>query len=144
MKKAPNRNSDISGSNFSLPRAKILRGRDNFQRLFNRDAVVFRTKYINLRFQLFRDNTNSYLMGFIVKKSLGKAVQRNRIKRHMREAYRLNQNLLSDYITTSPFSFHGVLMANQIDFTYTDAERCITELLIQAQHHILSITDSDS
>lgn len=144
MKKAPNNNSDVPDRDFSLPRAKILRGRDNFQRLFNRDAVVFRTRYVNLRFRLFRDSTNSYLMGFIVKKNLGKAVQRNRIKRLMREAYRLNQHLLSDYITSSPFSFHGVLMANQIDFTYTDAERCITELLTLAKDHILSITDSDS
>lgn len=144
MKKARNNNSDSSDRDFSLPRAKILRGRDNFQRLFNRDAVVLRTGYVNLRFQLFRDNTNSFLMGFIVKRSLGKAVQRNRTKRLLREAYRLNQHLLSDPITSSPFSFHGVLMANQIDFTYDEAETCIIDLLKQAQGHILSTTDSDS
>jgi len=144
MKKGLNNIPVSRKKDFSLPKANILRGRKNIQRLFESDATVFREQYVKLRFRLYPDASNQYLMGFIVKKSLGKAVYRNRIKRRLREAYRLNQHTLSDAVKASPFSFHGVLMAKTIDISLEQAEQNITDLLHKIQKHILSLTGSDS
>ncbi|MDZ7716300.1 MAG: ribonuclease P protein component [Balneolaceae bacterium] len=144
MKKGLNSNSDTPDKDFSLPKAKILRGRKNFQHLFERDAILFRAEHVNLRFRLFSEANNQYQMGFIVKKGLGKATKRNRVKRLLKEAYRLNQHILSDSIKTSSYSFHGALMANAIDVTFEQIQQNIVELLRKVQAHILSTTDSDS
>ena len=144
MTKGLNSNSDTPDKDFSLPRAKILRGKKNFQHLFEGDAILFRAEYVNLRFRLFPKDENLYQMGFIVKKRLGKAAKRNRVKRLLKEAFRLNQHILSDSITQSSYSFHGALMANAIDVTFEQVQKNIVELLHEVQTHILSTTDSDS
>lgn len=78
-------------------------------------------------------------MGFVVKKQLGKAVRRNRVKRLLREAYRLNQHLLTDLFSKRPMSFHGVLMAKTLEVSFRDVEDNVKELLQKARDHILSI-----
>lgn len=84
------------------------------------------------------------LMGFIAKKSLGKANKRNRIKRLIKEAYRLNQNMLFNSVNNLHIGFHGALMAKTIDADFHSIEENIKELLENVQIHLSSISDSDS
>lgn len=144
MTKGQNSKSSKPQASFGLPRASILRGRKNFQRLFEHDAVLFRTEFINFRFKLLEESYNDLLVGFIVKRQLGKAVRRNRVKRLMREGYRLNQHILQDIIVPSAYSLHGVFMANMIDMEYSDAGNSIIELMQKTQNYLLPIIDSDS
>ena len=113
MKK--DRSNDISGSGIdeSLPRAKILRGRKNFQRLFEQDAKTIRNTIVDLRFKILESDSSGCLMGFVVKKSLGKANKRNHMKRLLKEAYRRHQNILSEPIENADKMFHGALMAKR-------------------------------
>lgn len=136
--------SSSSHNDFSLPRAKILRGRKNFQRLFERDVEIIRNRYIDLRFKTFQDPEMGCLMGFIAKKSLGKANKRNRIKRLLKEAYRLNQYMLSDSVHNLHIGFHGVLMAKTVDADFTSIEKNVKELLEKVQIHLSTISDNDS
>ncbi len=94
-------NSDKSGQplkNESLPKAGILRGHDAFQKIM-KNPDVFSGKYLKAFADISRtglnDSSKSPLftsrvkVGFIVaKKKVKRAVQRNRIKRLMREDYR--------------------------------------------------------
>lgn len=139
------RNSQLlsSSKDFSLPRAKILRGQKNFQHLFDADATTVRDKYMQLRFLVFPDAEAGCMMGFIVRKKLGKAVQRNRVKRLLKEAYRLHQHLLFDVVKTTDKGFHGALMANTMDLNSQQAQQSVSKLLQKAQAYILSISDSD-
>lgn len=83
-------------------------------------------------------------MGFVVKKSLGKANKRNRIKRLLREAYRLNQYMLTDSVHNSQLSFHGVLMAKTVNVNFASIEENVVTLLEKAQTHLSSISGTDS
>lgn len=142
MKKGPNSRSDSSKPDVSLPRAKILRGRKNFQRLFESEARTIRDTYIHLRFRIYRNIPSDCLMGFIVKKQLGNAVKRNRVKRLMREAYRLNQSIIQDAADSKNICLHGALMANTTDLTFEKAEENIKKVLSEARSYILSTTDN--
>lgn len=142
MNKGRNNSPSSSKKDFSLPRAKILRGRKNFQRLFESESSTIRNAYINFRFRIYTDAKPDCLIGFIVKKKLGKAVSRNHVKRLMREAYRLNQHTISDIVLANDICLHGAFLANTIDLTFEQTEQNIKKLLSEAQNHILSITDN--
>lgn len=144
MTKGRSSNSDKPRESFGLPKSAILRGRKNFQRLFEYDVIVFRTKYINFRFRLYKDTCNDLRVGFIVRKKLGKAVHRNHIKRLMRESYRLNQHILHDAMIPSAYSLHGVFMANMISMDFSHAQNAVVELLHETRDYILPMINSDS
>lgn len=141
MKKGLNSSTSASNRDLSLPRARILRGRKNFQQLFDQEATLFREEYVNLRFRVYAGDEPECLMGFIVPRKLGKAVRRNRAKRLLREAYRINQHLISDPVSSRVLCFHGAFMANQIDLTFEKTERDVVELLTKTRNYILSIID---
>lgn len=124
-----------------MPRAKILRGRKNFQRLFQRDAVTLRNELVDLRFRLYSDLNDGCLMGFIVKKKLGKATERNRIKRLLREAYRLNQHILTPLFEHTSTSFHGVLMAKTIEMEFDALQGQVVDLLQRTKEYVFPIIE---
>lgn len=116
MRRGPNSGpEDQQQKALTLPRSRILRGRQNFDRLFSRHAQVERASAIQFRYRIYEDPDEGCLIGFIVKKKLGTAVKRNRAKRRMRESWRLNQHLLDDLFETKTFGFHGVFMAASTD-----------------------------
>lgn len=140
MKKDRSNQSSTSNGDLSLPRKKILRGRKNFQRLFERDAHIVRGRVLVLRHQIVNKTASGCLMGFIVKKSLGKAHKRNRMKRLLREAYRRHQHILTDPLNNVQKTLHGVLMARQIDATYTDVESDVKKVLTQLRDQLPTIS----
>lgn len=144
MNKDPNNHIFGSSSDKTLPRAKILRGRKNFQRLFEQDAKTIHNTVINLRFKVFEANSSDLLMGFVVKKSLGKANKRNRMKRLLKEAYRHHQNILSEVVKNVGITFHGVLMAKTIDANYADVEQNVIALLSKVRDQLSTISPGHS
>jgi ribonuclease P protein component len=144
MKK--DRSNHISGSadDTSLPRAKILRGRKNFQRLFEQDAKTIRNTIVDLRFKILESDSSGCLMGFVVKKSLGKANKRNYMKRLLKEAYRKHQNILSEPIENADTMFHGALMAKTTDASFTDVEQNIVALLSKVRDQLSTTSPGHS
>lgn len=144
MEKDRSSHTSLSDDDFSLPRAKILRGRKNFEHLFERDAQVFRQKHVDLRFQIVDSTSFNCLMGFIVKKSLGKANKRNRMKRLLKEAYRLHQHILSEPLQKAQLTFHGALMAKNIDRDYAEIEQSVVALLNEVRDQLSTMSPGDS
>ncbi len=140
MSKGRSNHPSTSHDDFSLPRAKILRGRKNFKRLFERDANICRKEIVDLRFQIVDDTSFGCLMGFIVKKSLGKANKRNRMKRLLKEAYRLHQYMLSEPLQHAQLTFHGALMAKAVDRTYAEVEKDVVALLEEVRGQLPTIS----
>lgn len=144
MSKGRSNHSSTSNDDFSLPKSKILRGRKNFSHLFERDAFIIRNKLVDIRFQIIDDTTSGCLMGFIVKKSLGKANKRNRMKRLLKEAYRLHQHMLYDVLRDTEITFHGALMAKTIDASYHVIEHNVMLLLEQVRDQLPTISSGNS
>ncbi len=72
--------------NFKLPKKEILRGKDNFNRVFEFGTVISGS---NVSIIYLKADTRK--VGFVVAKKVKKAVVRNRFRRLLREIYRLNK-----------------------------------------------------
>lgn len=74
---------------YKLPKARILRRRNDFQRI-HRLGKSYANRYLVM--YVFTASGLEDRVGFAAGKKLGNAVTRNRVKRLMRECYRLNQH----------------------------------------------------
>lgn len=70
------------------------------------------------------------MFGFIAPKKLfRRAVDRNRVKRWIREAFRLNQHLLPISIRMKNIGFHAVFIAISKNLSYSEIESQMISLL---------------
>lgn len=139
MKK--DRNSPVKQkSDYSLPRSKILRGKKNFQRLFEKSTVL-NTASIQFRYRVYPDSSEGCKIGFAApKKRIAKAVNRNRSKRLLREVYRHQQAHLSDLFEQETFGFHGLFLANRSDLSYDIIEADMRSILLKTRTQLLRFT----
>lgn len=137
-KKELNNFTGLASGNYSLPKSHILRGRRNFDRLFSHSQRIS-SPTVNLRYSIYENPTEGYLVGFISKKKLGNAVKRTRIRRLMREAYRLNQHIIHDVYSPTAFGMHFVLMANKAHASFDDIQKDVTTLLQQLRTRLLQL-----
>ncbi len=82
----------------TLRKKDVLRGRKSFDLLFKRGERFSGTAIRCLVVRTTADAkaaAPSVIVGFAVPKSVKRAVDRNRIKRFLRESYRLNAHLLT-------------------------------------------------
>ena len=78
---------------YSLPRAKIFRGKMDFQKVYG-EGRSWANRYLVLYVLFDRDLSGK--VGFAAGKKLGAAPKRNRVKRLLREAYRLHQHEIEE------------------------------------------------
>lgn len=78
--------------NFRFTKAERLTKKKEFERVFSEGKVFKDTKIV---FYIIANDYQYSRIGLVVSKKVGNAVQRNRVKRLLREAYRLNKHLLT-------------------------------------------------
>lgn len=129
--KDPNSHSGHGSRKFTLPKHRILRGKKNFQQLFESGSVLHGSA-VQFRY-LLTGKENGVKIGFIAKKSLGNAVTRNRTKRLLREAWRLQQEEMINLADRSDTGIHGVFMAKRTDLTFQIVQNETRELIEKLQ-----------
>jgi ribonuclease P protein component len=83
-------NACDAGTHYDLPRNIRLKGKQVFTRLFKK-GTRFRGNNLTIIYLLSEEPS----VGFVASKRVGGAVQRNRTKRLLREAYRMNKGLFA-------------------------------------------------
>ena len=122
---------------FTLPKSHILRGKRNFKRLFTKSSLIT-SQSVNLRFAQYPSADEGFQIGFISPKKIGTAVQRNRAKRLMREAYRLNQHLITDVVRELNIGLHAVFMARSAKLEFSQVNDDIVTMLNELRTRLLS------
>ncbi|MEX0686732.1 MAG: ribonuclease P protein component [Balneolales bacterium] len=112
----------------TLPRSRILRGKRNFQRLFKEGSVISE-QHVSLRYVIFANDFEDSLIGFITGRRIGKAHERNFVRRHIREAYRLNQDILSGHFQVGKPAFHAAFIAKTAKADYSTLQHECVQLL---------------
>ena len=81
---------------YELPKSNIIRNKFEFNRVYSKGR-----SYVNQMMIIHVINSDNVKgkVGFAVGKKIGNAVIRNRIKRLMREAYRINQHCINQNVS---------------------------------------------
>lgn len=133
--KDPNSHPDNGSRKFTLPKHRILRGKKNFQQLFESGSVLH-APVVQFRY-LLTGKEKGVQIGFIAKKSLGNAVVRNRTKRLLREAWRLQQEEMINLADRADTGIHGVFMAKRTGLTFQVVQKEIRELIDKLQSRLV-------
>lgn len=119
---------------FTLPKSRILRGRTNFKSLFS-NSTSLSSASIFLRFRIAESSSPEFKIAFISPKRIGSAVKRNRIKRLMRESFRINQELLEPMLH-APVLLHVGLIARTSDVDFQTIHNDVVTLLTKLRNRV--------
>jgi len=96
-------------SEYSFSKKERLTGKKKIEGLF-RKGSSFYFKSFQIRYQIADEQTHQVLIS-VPKRNFKRAVDRNLLKRRIRESYRLNKHILSD---TKPLYIGFVYISKQI------------------------------
>ena len=125
--------------NNTLPRSSILRGRKAFFEVLS-GGRVFLSRPVRTYYILEKAQFSNVQAGFTVSRSVRRAPDRNKLKRRMRESYRLLSELLRSKLENGGQSLKIVfLYSEDVENRARNTKfSTITASIQQAVHHILS------
>ncbi len=121
--------------NFQFTKAEHLTRKKEFERVFN-EGTVFKNNEVVL-YVVPNDFLYSRL-GLVVSKKVGNSPRRNRAKRLLREAYRLNKHLLKahvDIIAIPRHPFSSDLKLSDVEDGFKNLLIKISETFTNEVHH---------
>lgn len=110
---------------FKLPKAERLTGKKKIEELFRYGSSIFLHPFL-FKFIATEEDIHRMLIA-VPKKKMKRAVDRNLIKRRVREAYRLNKHLIYD--RTEKFYHVGFIYQDTRVIPYAAVEEKLITLL---------------
>ncbi len=93
---------------FGLSKKERIKKKNDFSRVYNSGKIIYsNSRKLKAIFYLGEDGVKNVKVAFGISKKAGNAAWRNRLRRLLKEAYRLNKEILSEctnslYIVFSP------------------------------------------
>lgn len=103
---------------FGLSKKERIKSKKEFDFIFSNGEIIFSSNQtFKAVFHLKRETEQAVLQAaFAVSKKAGIAVWRNRIKRLMRESFRLNKNILLPFVQEKKTSVQIIFLPNSVNF----------------------------
>ena len=121
--------------NFRFTKAEHLTRKKEFERVFD-EGKIFKNNEVVL--YVVPNDFQYSRLGLVVSKKVGNAPRRNRAKRLLREAYRLNKHLLKthvDIIAIPRHPFSSDLKLSDVEDGFKKLLLQINEIFIHEIHH---------
>ena len=115
---------------FSLKKHEILRSKKKIKELFDNGSSFFLYPY-KVFFIPNPSLNNNEVLFTVSKKTFKRAVDRNLIRRRMREAYRLNKNILKSNEKESLSISIGLIYISKFKLPYIDIENKLKQVFIR-------------
>ena len=115
---------------FSLKKHEILRSKKEIKELFDSGSSFFLYPYKVFYLQN-PDSDNNKVLFSVSKKNFKRAVDRNLLRRRMKEAYRLNKSTLSDMQKKSFSLSIGLIYISKFKLPYIDIENKLKQVFIR-------------
>ncbi len=110
-------------------RAERLKSRKRINHLFQEGTRIFSTPLVSVLIPSADQNSTSQAGFSVSRRNFKKAVSRNRIKRQMREIYRMNYRL---YETETKFNIMFIYSAKSI-VSFAEIENAMKKILSELQ-----------
>jgi len=121
--------SESRPKDFKFPKAEKLTGKKKIEELFQDGSSFFLHPFL-LKYKTTDESVHRILIA-VPKKKIKRAVDRNLIKRRVREAYRLNKHLI--YGQHETFYHVGFIYQDTKALPYTEIEKKLVILLRRLQ-----------
>jgi ribonuclease P protein component len=115
---------------FSLKKHEILRNRKSIRELFENGSSFFLYPY-KVHFIPNYDSQNNQVLFSVSKRNFRKATDRNLLRRRMREAYRLNKNILSIHRNESFSLYIALVYVSKFKLPYREIEDKLKQVFIR-------------
>lgn len=101
--------------NFSLTRNERVKKKRDFEKVYSSAKVLFSSdRLIKVHFLCVDSNISGVKIAAAVSKKVGNAVWRNRVKRLVKETYRLNKTLLLEKVLNKNIQLLLVFSPNRL------------------------------
>ncbi len=115
---------------FSLKKHEILRSKKSIKELFENGSSFFLYPF-KVQFLPNPDSQNNQVLFSVSKRNFKKAVDRNLLRRRLREAYRLNKNILTTN-QKEQFSFSiALIYISKFKLPYKEIEDKLKQVFIR-------------
>src|SRR5690625_4222542 len=125
----------------TLPRESILKGKLEFKVLFVATSAIHAVN-IMFVYRDYKDSSVGVKVGYsTTKKTFKRSVYRNKMKRWMRELYRIIQHLIRKSVSEKGYGLHGLFVLKK-PTTFLELEAEMHSLLEKASAVIRSYENS--
>ena len=115
---------------FSLKKHEILRSKKDIKELFENGSSFFLYPY-KVFYQPNTETKYNKVLFSVSKKNFKRAVDRNLLRRRMKEAYRLNKSHLTDLQKESFSLSIGLLYISKFKLPYIDIENKLKQVFVR-------------